>query len=62
MITETLRTARSHASLRLLRGEQYRATRCFALLHWGGWIAFGAVRFVWTGAVRHKSKPSAVAA
>jgi hypothetical protein len=38
---------RTHG-LVLASGRQISRTMLFSLLHWGGWLAFGAVPFAWT--------------
>ena len=45
--SELLFGARAH-SLVFASGRQISSAALFPLLHWGGWIAFGAIPFAWT--------------
>src|SRR5882724_9860437 len=44
---ELLFGTRAH-SLVFASGRQISSTTLFPLLHWGGWLAFGAIPFAWT--------------
>jgi hypothetical protein len=45
--SELLFGRRAH-SLVFASGRQISSAALFPILHWGGWIAFGAIPFVWT--------------